>query len=211
ITAYHRIRPTTFRPSHPRTDVYNLNASTLQHLNTAKAWFRNQGWKPFPFQLQAWEAFLCGESGLVNAPTGSGKTYSLMTPIMLDYLDRVPPGKTGPKGIQAIWITPIRALTREIELSATKLARGLGLNWTSGIRSGDRSANERENQRVNAPHLQITTPDSLHLLVARKGYRELLGSLRAIVVDEWHELRGAKRGVQVELALSRLKSIAPPL
>ena len=107
----------------------NFNTSTLQHINTARQWFHNQGWKPFPFQLQAWEAFLRGESGLVNAPTGSGKTYSLMTPIMLEYLDRLPPGKkAGPKGIQAIWITPIRALTREIELSATRLARGLDLS-----------------------------------------------------------------------------------
>lgn len=189
----------------------NLNASTLQHLNTAKAWFRNQGWKPFPFQLQAWDAFLRGESGLVNAPTGSGKTYSLMTPIMLEYLNRVPPGKNGPQGIQAIWITPIRALTREIELSATRLAEGLDLAWTIGVRSGDTPAKEREKQRAKPPHLLITTPESLHLLLARRGYRDLLGNLRAIVVDEWHELMGSKRGVQVELALSRLKTLAPHL
>src|SRR5690606_23643675 len=113
--------------------------------------------------------------------------------------------------IQAIWITTIRALTRGIELSATRLPEGLDLAWPLGVRSGDTPAKEREKQRATPPHLLITTPDSLHLLVARRGYRDLLSNLRAIVVDEWHELMGSKRGVQVELALSRLKTLAPHL
>src|SRR5690606_26759901 len=182
-----------FLPLHTLYSTTNISTSIHQHLNTAKAWFHSQGWEPFPFQLQAWEAFLRGESGLVNAPTGSGKTYSLMTPIMLEYLERVPPGKAAPKGITTLWITPIRASTREIELSAIRLARGLDLKWSIGVRSGDTSAKERERQRTQPPHLLITTPESLHLLLARKGYRDLLSSLRAVVVDEWHELMGSKR------------------
>lgn len=181
------------------------------HINTAKTWFRNQGWEPFAFQVETWEAFLRGESGLVNAPTGSGKTYALMMPILLDYLRQNLAPKTKPKGIQAIWITPIRALTREIELSANRLVEGLKVPWEVGVRSGDTSAKDREKQRNKPPQLLITTPESLHLLLARKGYREILGTLRAIVIDEWHELLGSKRGVQVELALSRLKTIAPGL
>lgn len=184
---------------------------TEEHLNTAKAWFGDQGWEPFAFQLETWEAFLRGESGLVNAPTGSGKTYALMVPILLDYLRHSEGKKTKPKGIQAIWITPIRALTREIELSAKRLVDALDVRWEVGVRSGDTSAREREKQRTRPPQLLITTPESLHLMLARRGYKEALGTLRAIVVDEWHELMGSKRGVQVELALSRLKSVAPAL
>jgi len=75
------------------------------------AWFEDQGWFPFPFQLEAWEAWLRGESGIVNAPTGSGKTYSLMMPALLEARHR-PPGKR--KGPLLLWITPIRALAREI-------------------------------------------------------------------------------------------------
>ena len=182
-----------------------------QHLNTAKLWFRDQGWKPFAFQIETWEAFLKGESGLVNAPTGSGKTYALMMPILLDYLQNSPGKNPKSKGIQAIWITPIRALTREIELSANRLVDALDIPWEVGVRSGDTSAKEREKQRTQPPQLLITTPESLHLLLARRGYRETLGNLRSIVVDEWHELMGSKRGVQVELALSRLKTISPAL
>lgn len=184
---------------------------TSTHLNTAKNWFRDQGWEPFAFQVETWEAFLKGESGLVNAPTGSGKTYALMMPILLDYLQNSSGKKTKPKGIQAIWITPIRALTREIELSANRLVKALDIPWEVGVRSGDTSAKEREKQRTQPPQLLITTPESLHLLLARRGYKEILGDLRAIVIDEWHELMGSKRGVQVELALSRLKTIAPAL
>ena len=189
----------------------NTARQAPQHLNTAKAWFRDQGWEPFPFQIETWEAFLRGESGLVNAPTGSGKTYALMMPILLDYLQNSAAKKSKPKGIQAIWITPIRALTREIELSANRLVKALDIPWEVGVRSGDTSAKEREKQRTRPPQLLITTPESLHLLLARKGYKEILETLRAIVIDEWHELMGSKRGVQVELALSRLKAITPSL
>jgi ATP-dependent Lhr-like helicase len=180
-------------------------------LEIGRAWFRRQDWEPFPFQLETWESFFKGESGLVNAPTGSGKTYALMIPIFLDYVKQSRGVKSGRKGIQAIWITPIRALTREIELSARRLAQALDASWEVAVRSGDTPAQEREKQRSQPPHLLITTPESLHLLLARKGYPDVLGNLRAIVVDEWHELLGSKRGVQVELALSRLKAIAPAL
>jgi ATP-dependent helicase Lhr and Lhr-like helicase len=180
-------------------------------LEIGKAWFRQRNWEPFPFQLETWEAFLNGDSGLVNAPTGSGKTYALMMPIFLDFLAHRDPAKNKPKGIRAIWIAPIRALTKEIELSARRLVETLGVPWEVGIRSGDTPARERERQRTQPPQLLITTPESLHLLLARPGYSEALRNLAVIVADEWHELLGSKRGVQVELALSRLKVVAPAM
>jgi len=184
----------------------------IQDIKIGKDWFAARGWTPFSFQLQAWQTYLDGKSGLVNAPTGSGKTYSLMMPILLEFIRDNPNCKTKKKnGLQAIWITPIRALSKEIELSASRVIEGLELPWKIGVRSGDTSLKERAKQKENPPELLITTPESLHLLLAQKGYKDFFKTLKVVVADEWHELMGSKRGVQVELALSRLKTIVPRL
>ncbi len=170
------------------------------------------GWQPFGFQVEAWEAYLNGDSGLVNAPTGSGKTYSLMMPLVMDFMQRHQTARSAKTaGLQAIWITPIRALSKEIELSAKRLIDGLKIPMTVGVRSGDTPLKERTRQKSKPPHLLITTPESLHLLLAQRSYREFFQDMKVLVADEWHELLGSKRGVQVELALSRLKSVAPGL
>ena len=185
---------------------------TKEILKRGKEWFDSKGWTAFDFQMDAWAAFLNGENGLVNAPTGSGKTYSLLIPILLEFI-RNHAGKKKLKepSLQAIWITPIRALSKEIELSANRAIEGLGLQWRVGIRSGDTSLKDRTRQKTHPPELLITTPESLHLLLAQRDYAEFFKDLKAIVADEWHELMGSKRGVQVELALSRLKTISPGL
>jgi ATP-dependent Lhr-like helicase len=181
-------------------------------ITIGKKWFDDRGWVPFSFQLEAWNAYLEASSGLVNAPTGSGKTYSLLMPIMLEFINRNPDYKKKKNsGLQAIWITPIRALSKEIELSAKRLIDGLELPWKVGVRSGDTSLKERERQKIKPPELLITTPESLHLLLAQKNYTEFFKDLKVVVADEWHELIGSKRGVQVELALSRLKTVCADL
>ena len=169
-------------------------------------WFSSKGWEPFPFQLEAWEAFRSGASGLVNAPTGSGKTYSLFIPIALQALE-----EQTSKGLQAVWITPIRALAKEIYGATSRAAEALGLDWEIAIRTGDTSSADRARQKRKPPQLLITTPESLHLLLATKGYPTFFKNLKTLVVDEWHELLGSKRGVQVELGLSRLRGILPEL
>lgn len=181
-------------------------------IGQAIQWFRNQGWEPFPFQRKTWEAFLGGKHGLLNAPTGSGKTYALWFPILLQYL-REHPGfrQKVPQGLKAVWITPLRALSQEIRQSAERITRDLEIPFTVGIRTGDTSQSERARQRRKMPDLLITTPESLQLLLATKGYAQSFRSCYAIVVDEWHELLGSKRGVQMELALSRLKTVSPSL
>jgi ATP-dependent Lhr-like helicase len=174
-------------------------------LEKGRQWFNKQGWTPFPFQTETWEAFAKGESGLVNAPTGSGKTYSLAVPIVLEGL------QYKSKKLQAIWIAPIRALSREIQHASERAIEGVGSSWKVGIRSGDTTATQKARQKEKPPQFLITTPESLHLLISQKGYEGYFADLRTVVVDEWHELMGSKRGVQVELALSRLKAIAPGL
>ncbi len=171
----------------------------------AESWFRSKGWTPFPFQREAWQSVWTGNNGIVNAPTGSGKTYSLLIPILLE------DSKLKAKGPRAIWITPIRALAKEIEHSAKRAAQDLQPGWRVGIRSGDTSVRERARQKENPPDLLITTPESIHLLISQKDYAEFFGDVTTIVVDEWHELMGSKRGVLMELALSRLKTIAPAM
>jgi len=181
-------------------------------IQVGKDWFAERGWDPFPFQVETWRAYLANENGLVNAPTGSGKTYSLMVAMALEFI-RDNPGYKSKKssGLQAIWITPIRALGKEIEISARRMIEALDLPWKAAVRSGDTPLSERQKQKIKPPELLITTPESLHLLLAERGYQEYFKNLKVFVADEWHELMGSKRGVQVELALSRLKTLAPGL
>lgn len=183
-----------------------------QLFDIAQQWFQQQGWKPHAFQKETWTAFLQGKHGLLNAPTGSGKTYALWFPIVLHYLKNHPDyKKSHKKGLKAIWITPLRALSQEIKQSAERIVQDLELPMEVGIRTGDTSNKERARQRTNLPDLLITTPESLQLLLASKGYAKKFKDCAAIVVDEWHELLGTKRGVQMELGLSRLKAVSPQL
>lgn len=160
-------------------------------------------WEPASFQEAAWEAFRAGKSGLVNAPTGSGKTYSLLIPILLE--------SPKPRGLQAIWITPIRALAKEIQQSAEKAITAMQLDFTVETRTGDTSAAQRAKQSKAMPNLLITTPESLHLLLASKDAGRIFKNIHTLVADEWHELLGSKRAVQLELALSRLRGMHPQL
>jgi len=178
----------------------------------ATSWFKDQGWKPFAFQEETWNAFLEGKNGLLNAPTGSGKTYALWVAFVLDYIKNNPDYKSKHKpGLKAIWITPLRALSVEIAQAAQRFADGLETQLTVGIRTGDTPQAERAKQKKKMPDLLVTTPESLQLLLTSKGYDKVFKNTTAIVIDEWHELLGSKRGVQVELGLSRLKTIAPQL
>lgn len=183
-----------------------------QLFTIAQDWFTGRGWKPFPFQQQTWTAFLQGKHGLLNAPTGSGKTYALWFPVVLEYIKSNPDYKTKHKpGLKAIWITPLRALSVEIQQAAERVANDLGTQLTVGIRTGDTSSAERTKQKKKIPDLLITTPESMQLMLASKDYASVFKTCSAIIIDEWHELLGTKRGVQVELALSRLKAVAPKL
>jgi ATP-dependent Lhr-like helicase len=165
------------------------------------------GWEAASFQLESWEAQQHGEHGLINAPTGSGKTYAGLLPLIAKH------AKAGKKvtGLRMLWITPIRALAVEIEKSANRAIAGMHSALTTDIRTGDTGASRRAKQLKSLPNILITTPESLHLMLCSKNAGELFGQLEIIVADEWHELMGTKRGVQVELAISRLKTLSPEL
>jgi ATP-dependent Lhr-like helicase len=167
----------------------------------AHAWFAARGWSAFPFQREVWKAALAGESGLLHANTGAGKTYAVWLAALLRAAQSPRPAG----GLRVLWITPMRALAadtqRALEQSAAELASG----WTVGARTGDTGSAERARQARSLPSCLITTPESLSLLLSHASAREQFKHLDMVIVDEWHELMGSKRGVQVQLALARLR------
>ena len=184
-----------------------VDMSKSQDISLFTNWFTSKSWTPFDFQTDTWQAYAEGKHGLLNAPTGSGKTYALWVPILVEILKLNQNKTRKSSSLKAVWITPLRALSVEIKQAAEQLISDLDLDITIGIRTGDTTQSERAKQKRKMPDLLVTTPESLQLLLASKNYPKTFQDCQAVVVDEWHELLGTKRGVQMELALSRLKTI----
>jgi len=173
-------------------------------------WYRQKNWQQFAFQQEMMEAYLEGYSGLLNAPTGSGKTFALFLPFLADFINKHPDRwqtQTN-NGLLMLWITPLRALTNDIKKAMQEACDEIGLPWKIMTRTGDTSAAEKQALKKKLPEVLLTTPESLHLMMAQKEYPNLFKSLQVVVIDEWHELLGTKRGVQVELGLSKLKVLS---
>ncbi len=173
----------------------------------ARHWFADRHWKPFPFQKQVWAAVKAGESGLLHASTGAGKTYA----VWFGALNRFAKAGNRTAPLTVLWITPMRALAADTHRALQAPIDDLGLPWTVGLRTGDTSSAERARQGRRLPTTLITTPESLTLLLARDNAEKDFASLGMVVVDEWHELIGNKRGVQLQLALARLRRWQPAL
>ncbi len=176
---------------------------------TPNEWFARREWKPFPFQREAWAAYRAGDSGLIHASTGTGKTYAAFLGPVLEGLRET--ASAYPPPLRLLWITPLRALSGDTALSLEAPLAPLGLNWDVGTRTGDTSSTVRARQKKRLPTVLVTTPESLSLFLTQADAREKFAGLRGVVVDEWHELLGSKRGVLAELALARLRSFNPEL
>jgi len=189
--------------------------SKSQAESAVDAWFAGRGWKVFPFQRAVWHAAVAGQSGLLHANTGAGKTYAVWFAALLRGANK---GRRNRAGLRVLWITPMRALAadtqRSLEVSVAELAAAspdlIGA-WSVGARTGDTGSAERARQSKSLPGALITTPESLSLLLSHAGAREQFKHLDMVVIDEWHELMGSKRGVQVQLALARLRRWNPQL
>ena len=212
------------------------------------AWFAERGWKPFAFQKQVWKAMAGGQSGLLHATTGAGKTYAVwlgavqaftqgpavepaaappakksQEKVPLAQAGQVPPAikkiakEPASQPLTVLWITPMRALAadtlRALRAPLDALAsQHAGIaRWSAGARTGDTASSERSAQSRRLPTVLVTTPESLALLLARADAREVLGTVQLLVADEWHELIGNKRGVQLQLAIARLQGWNPAL
>jgi ATP-dependent Lhr-like helicase len=173
------------------------------------AWFASRGWAPFSFQREVWDAYRAGESGLVHAATGTGKTFAAWMGPLIEALSEHNAQRPTRSALRVLWITPLRALAADTAESLGAPLEALGIPWRVETRTGDTSPAQRARQQRRLPEALVTTPESLTILLTREDVAEVFGDLRLVVVDEWHELMGTKRGVQVELALARLRTLRP--
>ena len=200
-------------------------APTDHALHAVERWFASRGQRPFPFQRQVWRAYLDGGSGLVHAATGTGKTLAAWMGPVAEWLAERPAPDEGAHDaanrsprrrardeaplLRVLWLTPLRALAADTAAALEEPLRALGVPWTLETRTGDTTDAARARQRRRLPTALVTTPESLTLLLTREDSAALFARLRLVVVDEWHELMGSKRGVQTELALARLRALGP--
>jgi ATP-dependent Lhr-like helicase len=169
-------------------------------------WMNKNNIRPFSYQQDTWQKYSQGYSGLVVAPTGFGKTFSVFLAVIIDYLNQ--PEKYKP-GLKILWITPLRSLSKDICRAMQEALNDIGLDWVAGVRNGDVPAAERKRQTKRMPEVLVVTPESLHLLFTHKKNNEYFKNIACIVADEWHDLLGSKRGVLLELAVMYLQSIQP--
>jgi ATP-dependent Lhr-like helicase len=174
----------------------------------AEGWFANQGWKPFDFQREVWAHMAAGRSGLLHATTGAGKTLAAWFGALAVCRAETTPAGGGPR---VLWITPMRALAADTTLALQAAADGLGMGWTVEQRTGDTAAATKARQRKTWPPALVTTPESLSLMLALADSEAVLGGVQVLIVDEWHELLGNKRGTQLLLALARMRRCNPGL
>ena len=173
----------------------------------ADAWFARRGWQPFAFQREVWAAMEQGQSGLLHANTGAGKTYA----VGFGAIGRLPASPRATPPLSVLWITPMRALAADTLRALQSPLAELAPTATLGLRSGDTTSAERAKQDKRWPTVLVTTPESLSLMLTRPHAQDELQHVGTVVVDEWHELIGSKRGVQVQLALARLSRWCPGL
>lgn len=171
-------------------------------------WMMEKSISPFKFQIQTWQKFGSGYSGMVVAPTGFGKTFSVFLALISDFLNHPENYKIG---LKMIWITPLRSLSKDIAKAMQEAIDEIGLDWAVGVRNGDTDPKVRQQQVKNMPEILVATPESLQLLLGQKNHQRFFKNLQTIVVDEWHELLGSKRGVLVELGISQLRKYVPKL
>lgn len=180
-----------------------------------QTWFERKGWTPFPFQLETWNAYLAGQSGLIHAPTGMGKSFAAWLGPLIEWAMEHPEPQRwaamAPEPLRVLWVTPLRALANDTANTLRAPVAELGLPWTVELRTGDTSSHVKQRQRTRLPSALVTTPESLSLLLSYPETRQQFRTLRSVVVDEWHELLGTKRGVQTELVLARLRTWTPGL
>ena len=167
-------------------------------------WLAERGWKAFPFQREVWREMAAGRSGLLHATTGSGKTLAVWLGALQAFRDTEAP-------LTVLWVTPMRALSQDTLLALQDAAATLAPHWTLAARTGDTSSGERAAQQRRWPTALVTTPESLSLMLSRADAPDVMRRVRLVVVDEWHELLGTKRGVQLQLALARLRRWNPAL
>lgn len=166
-------------------------------------WFSAQGWTPHAHQMQMLRA---AGNALLIAPTGGGKTLAGFLPTLAAAC-----GDEIGTGLHTLYVSPLKALTHDIGRNLARPVADLGLSCRIEDRTGDTPATQRARQRVDPPHVLLTTPESLALMLTYPEAPKIFGALRRVVIDEIHALAESKRGDQVMLCLSRLRSLVPDI
>lgn len=166
-------------------------------------WLAIKKWKFLPFQKEAYLRYYEGKSGLISVPTGAGKTYSVYLPALSQL--HANPGK----GIQILYITPLRALAKDLESTLKQPIDDLELPYRVEKRTGDTSVSIKNKQKKSPPEILLITPESLAVMLTDPEAVLKFSQLQTIILDEWHELLASKRGVLCELCLAKLKTWSP--
>ncbi len=175
-------------------------------------WFARRGWVPRRHQLEMIAAAEAGSHALLVAPTGGGKTLAGFLPSLIDLAERGPRPEFGPgSGIHTLYVSPLKALTTDVERNLMTPIREIGLNIHVESRTGDTKQSKKQRQRDNPPDILLTTPEQLALFCAWGGARAWFADLKCIVLDEVHAIWSGKRGDLLNLALGRLQSFSPGL
>lgn len=176
-------------------------------VNDVEFWYQQKGFAISATQKKVAKAIAKGQSGLLNAPTGSGKTFALAVPLVYKISQKFKQSKA----TYILWITPLKALSYDTRDALQEVITGFQLPWNVAVRNGDTTTSERQKLKRTKPAIIVITPESLHLLLSQQDAPSFFSQINAVVVDEWHELLGSKRGVQVELAIAWIKEQQPKL
>lgn len=166
-------------------------------------WFDAQGWTILPHQREMAARFEARRSTLLTAPTGTGKTLAGFLGPLADIVG------TQPKGLHTLYISPLKALNYDIERNVTAMIEALNLPVRVESRTGDTSQYRRQRQRAKPPHILLTTPESLLLLLSYPDAAQMFGALQAVIIDEIHQVAASRRGDLIALALAQLEAFSP--
>jgi ATP-dependent Lhr-like helicase len=173
-------------------------------------WFASRGWSPRRHQLEMIAAADAGSHALLVAPTGGGKTLAGFLPSLVELAERGPRPAFGPgSGIHTLYLSPLKALTTDVERNLMTPIREIGLNIHVESRTGDTNQSKKARQREFPPDILLTTPEQLALFCAWDGARSYFADLKCVVLDEVHAIWSGKRGDLLSLGLGRLQSFAP--
>ena len=178
-------------------------------IERCRQWYEANNWTVFDFQKQAWHAWHRGQSGLIHSPTGSGKTLAAWLGPVQGAMQTQHDSQD--ERLRVLWITPLRALANDTASNLQAACDALGVPANVEIRTGDTSSSRRSKQRSQPPFALVTTPESLSVMLSYPGAEIGLEGIHTVIVDEWHELLGSKRGVQLQLCLARLRKLCKPL